>query len=65
MEPVEPFNIEGMTPIEVVEKISATILELTHQAIWFMKSTTDERLEEAYQEGYKDGMKEAVTRITE
>lgn len=54
----EPFDIEGMTPIEVIEKISATILELTHQGVDFGHK-------KGYNEGYKDGMKEAVTTTTE
>lgn len=65
MEAIEPFNIEGLTPVEVIEKISATIMALTHQAIWFMNDKKQDEIEEAYQEGYKDGMTEAVTRITE
>lgn len=66
---MEPFDIDGLTPAEVVEKISATIMTLTAMAIKFTRTRTQEDIEEAYQQGYadghKDGMTEAVTTITE
>lgn len=65
MDAITPFDIEGLTPIEVLEKIDATIMALTEQAIRFAREKAQDEIEEAYQEGYKDGMTEAVTRITE
>lgn len=51
---MEPFDIDGLTPKEVLEKIQVTYLEVVASA--FAKG---------YEHGYKDGMTEAVTTITE
>lgn len=77
----ESFDIEGMSPKEVVEKIAATIIALNYSAIEFAhkrnEDLKDEIVEKAYsdgwsdgydtgyEKGHKDGMKEAVTTITE
>lgn len=54
MREVEPFDIDGMSPAEVIDSIHATFVVLLAEAF-----------AHGYQKGHKDGMEEAVTTITE